>query len=152
MPEVYCVKYQLFASDSRLISVRFRYTSCPLPQSASRRPSRALLLLSLPVVEDRPEQVELKPAVVPVHILPVRVVDIINPRQSDIIPCANPQTDRALITQSRAPRKFRAVREIPDTLILILAAAYIEVYLRPGLQIEAAREPNLRHQRHRDVG
>src|SRR5580658_4897848 len=113
---------------------------------------RFLLLINFLVVKNSPEEVKLKSAIVPVHILKIRIVDIVNPSQSDVIPRTDPKTDRALITQTGAPRKFRTICEILPRLILILTAAHIEVHFRTRLQVEPAREPNLSHHRYGDVG
>jgi hypothetical protein len=61
------------------------------------RHAPAPLLVHLPVIENGPEQIQLKPAIPPVHVTPVRIAGLIDLGQPEIIPYTDPQPNRALI-------------------------------------------------------
>src|SRR5580698_9525329 len=122
--------------------------------SASDTPavrSYILLFVRLLVVEKRPEQVQLKPAVAPIDIVPLRLVNVVHPRQTHVIPCPDPQPYRALVTQTGTPGKIRTVGETLYSLVLIAGVTDVEVDLRACLEVKSTGEPHFRHHRNAEI-
>src|SRR5579872_3546206 len=134
MPEAESPKNQWLTACLPRLNVRFRYNNRPF-----------LMVCQFLVVEDCPEQIQLKLTVPQIHIRPLTLIYIVNLRQPHVVAEPNSQSNGALVSKAQSPRKLRAVRQTPDALIFPGRVADIKIDFRPRLQIKSAGEPDLRH-------